>query len=858
MHLPPLWKPLVLAAALAGWTSAAADYKLLWGDIHNHTSYSQDARALQMERYGRLLNPAEALANAMLTGPDGLPLDFVTITDHAESFTVDSSLWGKDIGFVQDFDAAHGFECVAFPGFEYTNSVGTPGHGHRCVVFETLDAAKLPLQPIGYDAATCPDAQALWDKLSGFDNYLTIPHHPAKGEGQHYAETWLHSVDWDYIHPSQALVEIYSVHGNSERAPDAKGRVVEEAVSNFRANSSVDAALGRFAKTHNPLYKLGIVASTDMHLSHPGTVAESDTWVVRDEGPYTGGLVAALAVDKSRANVFEALKSKRTYATSGPRIVLSFAANHAGQRAVMGETLVRVAGEGVSLAVSAAGDTAGIAKIEFFRDGELVKSESFSGLQPGQPATATYTDTNPPDWGFYRVKAYQANTRRVNDDYYSNPENEDHTPELAPERAWSSPIFVETRSRPAVVLSVPELSVSLDSDATFGVKLSSAPTGTAQVETSAAAGDGSVTVKAGASLSFTPDNWDAWQEVTLSTAVDTLDFDTWATFSCSGAGLAAATLTAIKATKNTDRFAPAAVADLAVTAKSATRVQLAWTAPGSDGVYGQAATYDLRYSDEPITALNWAACEKCAIPPAPGWAGSGSYFLLQGLAPATKYYLALKTADASDNVSDLSNVVELTTDAMVVSLENVPDSRTREPTALITVGGEGVTAYKYSLDGSAFGAAAESSQPLSLTGLSEGQHTLRVIGMDWEGSWQPEAAATSYAWKVWFHHSADYNPADWQIDKAELLRVLTLFNNGLYYQVDAAGPDGYSPSPVPAAFAPGLHHSADYSPPDGRIDIVEMLRVVTLFNDGLYYQLDPAGPDGYGPAAAPTASRLRP
>lgn len=99
-------------------------------------------------------------------------------------------------------------------------------------------------------------------------------------------------------------------------------------------------------------------------------------------------------------------------------------------------------------------------------------------------------------------------------------------------------------------------------------------------------------------------------------------------------------------------------------------------------------------------------------------------------------------------------------------------------------------------------------------------------------------------------HSADYNPVDWRIDIFELLRVVTLFNNGLYYRIDPTGPDGFGPSSVATAFAPGARHSADYNPPDGQIDVFELSRVAALFNNGLFYRVDATSPDGFAPSAA--------
>ena len=61
---------------------------------------------------------------------------------------------------------------------------------------------------------------------------------------------------------------------------------------------------------------------------------------------------------------------------------------------------------------------------------------------------------------------------------------------------------------------------------------------------------------------------------------------------------------------------------------------------------------------------------------------------------------------------------------------------------------------------------------------------------------------------------------------------MTLFNEGLYYQRDSTTPDGFAPRGTPAVFAPGTYHSADIDK-NGQIDVQELLRVVTLFNQGL-------------------------
>jgi hypothetical protein len=96
-------------------------------------------------------------------------------------------------------------------------------------------------------------------------------------------------------------------------------------------------------------------------------------------------------------------------------------------------------------------------------------------------------------------------------------------------------------------------------------------------------------------------------------------------------------------------------------APSATTVTLEWTAPGDDGSTGTASVYDIRYSLQPITDLNWNSATSLEDEPVPQAAGAAESFTVTGLNPGTLYYFAMKAGDEVPNWSGLSNVLSVTT-----------------------------------------------------------------------------------------------------------------------------------------------------------------------------------------------------
>lgn len=105
------------------------------------------------------------------------------------------------------------------------------------------------------------------------------------------------------------------------------------------AREILGAGLAEQQRTGVNPFKLGLIAATDSHLAAPGLVDE-DSFVGHAAGRFTsrtevpplpdnwwfnpGGLAGVWAEDNSRDALFEAMRRKEAWGTSGPRIVVRF------------------------------------------------------------------------------------------------------------------------------------------------------------------------------------------------------------------------------------------------------------------------------------------------------------------------------------------------------------------------------------------------------------------------------------------------------------------------------------------------------------------------------------------------------
>ena len=111
-----------------------------------------------------------------------------------------------------------------------------------------------------------------------------------------------------------------------------------------------------------------------------------------------------------------------------------------------------------------------------------------------------------------------------------------------------------------------------------------------------------------------------------------------------------------------DDTAPEAIGDLVVVESQSQSIALRWTAPADDlGTGGRVARYDVRCAHGALDESNWSAAMRPGTPPSPSNPGCQELFVASQLTPGTTYRIAVASSDRWGNVSDISNIVEFTT-----------------------------------------------------------------------------------------------------------------------------------------------------------------------------------------------------
>ena len=253
-----------------------------WGDLHSHTEHSFDGVGGNVFEYARWVSG----------------LDFHAMTDHSngparEGFTrgLGPHVWDE---YTAATDAHHApDEFVTLHAYEA--SFPAPW-GHHNVYFR---GAPGPL--LSPSQVTLPE---LWAALTAGEA-LTIPHHTNK---------FPQPLDWDDDDPARRRnFEIYSAHGLSEAYDPSHPLAFEHSEFTNRSASARTGISAQDAWMRG--LRLSTIAASDDHRSQPG----KPHW----------GLAAVRAPELTREAVFDALHARRTYGTTGQRILLDFRVNDA-------------------------------------------------------------------------------------------------------------------------------------------------------------------------------------------------------------------------------------------------------------------------------------------------------------------------------------------------------------------------------------------------------------------------------------------------------------------------------------------------------------------------------------------------
>jgi len=337
--------------------------QIVYGDIHQHSSLS-DGRGTIDECYTRSRYVYK--------------YDFAALTDH-EWFThnlLTPSEWDRIKIIGQQFYTPGKF--ITYAAYEWTTPRLPKGFGHKNVFFLNWDK---PIFSFDSAASTTKDLFALLKNNSA----IAVPHHIG----------WT-GTDWEnHDEEVQPDVEIVSTHGAFEYMGNEPIRHRGGMPGNF-VQDGLKKGL-----------KFGLIGSSDGHglREHHGVGRKDDEW--------QSGLTGVVVKNKSKNEIFEALKKRRVFATSGTKIQINFKINEKW----MGEEINTNKPPKINFEVLGSSK---ISYVILVRDNENLLYLG-KDLYEGRGIRTEYTDENlSPGKHWYYLRVIQDNG----------------------EMAWSSPIWV--------------------------------------------------------------------------------------------------------------------------------------------------------------------------------------------------------------------------------------------------------------------------------------------------------------------------------------------------------------------------------------------------------------------------------
>jgi hypothetical protein len=431
-------------------------------------------------------------------------------------------------------DKTSGCAFTAFIAYEYTNTRDV-SNLHRNVIFRSDTVPDLPVTHF-----EAPSPVQLWTALdeacTGECDVVTLPHNSNLSNGQLFTPDYEGAPNEAEVAQLRARMEpvgeIFQHKGDSECRAGFDGISAESECGFEKLRPPDDDACGdtpgaggmrlwgcvhRLDFLRNVLleglseqrrlgvnpYRLGFIGSTDTHNGTPGHVdsvnfqghvgivdaspegrlgAGTTTHDTLENNP--GGLAAVWAEDNSRTSIFDAIRRRETYATSGPRIALRFFGGEAlsptlcesDDRIEQADTTGTPMGGSIASAstffVEAHADQTPLSQLQIIKgwidedgithsevihiagESEPTGSVDLSTCETNPGGTerlcTVWTDPSPMTQGFYYARVLEDPTCRWSQRECNRFEPEErpdgctgsHVEQAVVQRAWSSPIWV--------------------------------------------------------------------------------------------------------------------------------------------------------------------------------------------------------------------------------------------------------------------------------------------------------------------------------------------------------------------------------------------------------------------------------
>jgi len=334
--------------------------QLLWGDLHVHTSLSQDVdRAVDPDtayRWAKGLPVVNPYSKAKIQLEK--PLDFLVVADYAEK--LGETQWNDLVEAAERHYSV--CEFTTFIGWEWSAELFD--HPLHRIVFMDRGADQAR-QLLPFSALDSSRPEDLWRWLEetssrlGTD-FIAVPHSSNLSGGMMFpgVDSDGQSIDAAYARLRarwELVAEVTQIEGDAETHPELSP---DDEFADFEAfvaeseqiQGKARVSAGSYARTAllrgleigqsvgvNP-FQFGFIGSTGSHIGLASAEennfwgAPLDTAPNESAGHSAGqfgeasaqGLTAVWAEENTRTSIFEAFKRREVYATTGPRIRVRF------------------------------------------------------------------------------------------------------------------------------------------------------------------------------------------------------------------------------------------------------------------------------------------------------------------------------------------------------------------------------------------------------------------------------------------------------------------------------------------------------------------------------------------------------